>query len=95
MENNGSEGKETRVPLKGVSLIFGIGLIIVWLITLFVDKEDVIYFGGFMGLYLIFDAFKDRLSTKLGQKKIKILEYIFSGILIITFAFFAYQRFIK
>ena len=86
---------ETRPPIKKVSLIFGIVLVFAFIVTISVDEEDVFYFPGLMGFYLMFDALKDRLIERFGQKNIKVTEYILAGIVIIALAFTFYQRYIK
>ncbi len=95
MENNGSPRNKTRVPVKINSLILGICFLIIGSIDLFIDKEDFFHFTVFIGLYFMFEAFKERLRPKFGQKNIKILEYILVTILMIAVAFTIYLRYIK
>ncbi len=94
MENKKPVMNETRIPLKKNSFILGILFLIIGIAGLFIDKEDFI-FSCLLGLYFMFDALKDRLMTRIGQKNIKIMEYILGGILIMGVAFSLYQRFIK
>ncbi len=95
MENYRSPKKEFRIPMKINSLILGICFLIIGAADFFIDKADFFFFTVFIGLYFMFDAFKERLITRIGQKNIKTFEYLLVAILIITFAFTVYQRYIK